>query len=49
MALPISLSLLLTNQRIQKFLVTEATSYLSDYTGGTFQINHIAYNPLKAL
>lgn len=49
MALPISLSLLLTNQRIQKFLVTEATSYLSDYTGGTFQINHIAYNPFKGI
>lgn len=43
------MSLLLTNERIQNYLITKATTYLSEYTGGTLSIGNIAYNPFKGI
>ena len=48
-ALPLSLSLLLTNKYVQNFLTREAAEYLSEYTGGTFYIENIYYNPFEGI
>ncbi len=49
MALPLSVSLLLTNQHVQQYVVNLATQQLSQHTGGQFSIQSIAYTPFKGI
>jgi hypothetical protein len=47
--LPLLASLLLTNRHIQRYAVETATNYLSEFTGGTFSVQEIHYNPFKGI
>ena len=49
LALPLSVSLLLTNQHVQQYLVDLATQQLSEQTGGQFTIQSINYTPFKGI
>lgn len=49
LALPLSVSLLLTSKEVQNFLTQEAAAYFSSYTGGTLRIENIYYNPLEGI
>lgn len=48
-ALPVSLSLLLSISSVQNYLTQKATSYFSEYVNGELCIENIYYNPFKGI